>query len=75
MNEMTWVYKKTEPMLWTVGFFDPQGKWWTDGDYDNQQDAARRTHFLNGGSVKHPLECRCEQCMDEAFGPLAERAE
>ncbi len=28
-----WVYMRTEPSLWTVGFYAPDGKWHTDSDY------------------------------------------
>jgi len=39
-----WVYKRTEPGLWTVGFYDPQGKWNTDNDYGDPESAATRVH-------------------------------
>jgi len=44
-----WVYVKSEPSLWTVGFYSPDGKWHSDGDYNNKEDAAERVHYLNGG--------------------------
>jgi len=44
-----WVYIKSEPGLWTVGFYDPKGNWHGDSDHDNREDAANRVHFLNGG--------------------------
>jgi hypothetical protein len=52
-----WVYQHTEShsqkrrllsSLWTVGYYDPQGKWITEGDYDSQRDAAERVAWLNG---------------------------
>jgi len=46
---MTWVYIKTEPYLWTVGFYDPSGNFQTDSDHDSKEDAAKRCNFLNGG--------------------------
>ena len=46
---MSWVYIRSEPHLWTVGFYDPDGKWHTDSDHDNRDDAAARVAWLNGG--------------------------
>lgn len=48
--EIRWVYLKTEPRLWTVGFYDPSGKWIPDSDHHNRGDAADRVHYLNGGN-------------------------
>lgn len=47
---MSYVYKKTEPGLWTVGCDDPQGKWHPDSDWNTTQEAADRCHYLNGGN-------------------------
>ena len=44
-----YVYIKTEPGLWTVGFYDPEGKWQGDSDHDSPEKAAERVHYLNGG--------------------------
>lgn len=46
---MNWVYIKSEPGLWTVGFYCPEGKWNTDSDWPSQNEAAKRVHYLNGG--------------------------
>jgi hypothetical protein len=46
---MTWVYMRTEPQLWTVGFYTPDGVWKTDSDHDVRDEAAKRVHYLNGG--------------------------
>jgi hypothetical protein len=40
--------------LCTVGFYDPQGKWNPESDYQNTKDAAKRVHFLNGGDNRIP---------------------
>ena len=45
----TWVYQKTEAYLWTVGYYAPDGRWYTDSDHSSQEEAARRVHYLNGG--------------------------
>lgn len=44
-----YVYVQSEPSLWTVGFYAPDGTWHTDRDYDTQAEAAQRVHYLNGG--------------------------
>jgi hypothetical protein len=49
-----WVYLQTEPGVFTVGFFDPTGKWCPDQDYDVRNDAARRVNYLNGGPDMAP---------------------
>lgn len=44
-----WVYIRSEPNLYTVGFYDPDGKWHPDSDYNSREEAAKRCHYLNGG--------------------------
>ena len=44
-----YVYIKSEPNLWTVGFYDPQGKWVPESDHSSSEAAAARVSFLNGG--------------------------
>lgn len=44
-----WVYIRSEPGLWTVGFFDPKGTWHPDSDHSSAEAAARRVRSLNGG--------------------------
>lgn len=46
---MSWVYIKTEPKLWTVGFYRPDGEFIPESDHEDSEDAARRTSWLNGG--------------------------
>lgn len=50
-----YVYIQTERHefggLWTVGFYDPDGKWQPESDHDNQEAAAKRVAFLNGNDV------------------------
>lgn len=45
-----YVYIRSEPSLWTVGHYDPSGKWVPESDHSSAEDAARRVHFLNGGA-------------------------
>lgn len=51
---MTWVYKQTDanPDLWTVGFYDPDGKFEPESDYSDSEEAAKRVHYLNGGEME-----------------------
>jgi hypothetical protein len=46
-----YVYIQSEPGLWTVGFYDPSGRWHSDSDHDEREKAARRVAFLNGANV------------------------
>ena len=45
-----YVYIQTEPDLFTVGFYDPNGQWQPESDYNSRQEAADRAVWLNGGS-------------------------
>jgi hypothetical protein len=47
---MSYVYRSFEPGLWTVGFYDPSGKWHPESDHDSISEAAARVHYLNGGA-------------------------
>ena len=44
-----YVYIKTEPRLWTVGHYDPNGDYVPESDHDTKEQAAQRVHWLNGG--------------------------
>ena len=44
-----YVYIQSERTLWTVGFYDPNGKWHSDSDHSDREEAAKRVHYLNGG--------------------------
>ena len=44
-----YVYIKSEPHLYTVGFYRPDGKWEPESDHEDREKAAERVHFLNGG--------------------------
>jgi hypothetical protein len=44
-----WVYIKSEPRLWTVGFYSPDGSWNPESDWSTSKEAAARVHYLNGG--------------------------
>ena len=39
---------KSEPGLYTVGFYKPDGTWEPESDHRNSADAAARVAWLNG---------------------------
>ena len=45
-----YVYIKSEPQLWTVGFYKPDGTFEPESDHASQDAAAARVHWLNGGN-------------------------
>jgi len=45
-----YVYIQSEPSLWTVGFYDPQGNWHPESDWESPEKAAARVHYLNGSN-------------------------
>ena len=47
---MSWVYleSRLEPGLFTVGFYDPSGKWVPESDHASREEAAARVSYLNG---------------------------
>lgn len=45
-----YVYIRSEPGLWTVGFYKPDGTFNSESDWDNTEDAAKRVHYMNGGN-------------------------
>ena len=49
-----WVYVRSEPRLWTVGFYAPDGTWHTDSDHATAEGAAARAAWLNGSGKREP---------------------
>ena len=49
-NTTQYVYIKSEPGLYTVGFYDPSDEWQPESDHTSKDDAATRVHYLNGGN-------------------------
>ena len=43
-----WNDGKGTHCLWTVGFYDPTGKWIAESDQSTSEDAAKRVAWLNG---------------------------
>jgi hypothetical protein len=46
---MTWIFKRTEAELWTVGHYTPDGTFEAESDHGDREAAAARVHWLNGG--------------------------
>jgi hypothetical protein len=46
-----YVYIQSEPGLWTVGFYDPQGEWQAESDWGAAEEAASRASWLNGAAA------------------------
>jgi hypothetical protein len=44
-----YVYKKSLMDLWSVGFYDPDGDYMIESEYNKEGEAADRVHYLNGG--------------------------
>ena len=44
-----YIYINSEPGLWTVGYYNPAGKFIPESDHPSSQEAADRVHYLNGG--------------------------
>jgi len=51
-----YVYIQSESQLWTTGFYDPNGKWHGDKDFDHPDKAADRVAYLNGSGREGPSE-------------------
>lgn len=43
-----YVYVRSEPGLWTVGFYAPDGRWNSEADFGDPEKAAERVAWLNG---------------------------
>jgi hypothetical protein len=43
--------------IWTVGFFDPAGRWQPERDCSTRDAAAARVAWLNGGGGPEPQDC------------------
>jgi len=46
-----YVYIRSEPGLWTVGSYAPDGEWHPDSDHTDREKAAERVAWLNGSKI------------------------
>jgi hypothetical protein len=49
---VSYVYIRSEPRVYTVGFYDPEGGWMSESDHDSTDKAAARVAYLNGQVVQ-----------------------
>ena len=66
---MSWVYRRTEKsgtgvFSYDTGYYEPNGTWNVDRDYDRQEDAALRVSFLNGGTFDHAVTMYLRRIAD-----------
>ena len=66
------VYKHTGAG-WTVGFYNPQGDFEEETNYLEQEDAAKRVHYLNGGNLEQPKR-RVALSKPDGFGTFIQYA-
>lgn len=78
---MSYVYIQSEPTLWTVGHYDPAGKWHPVSDHDSPGEAGERVCILNGGTsvvdadtIRHAKAWRdlCRRVGKDEDTPVAE---
>ncbi len=54
-----YIYIKSEPGLFTVGFYSPSGEWFAESDHADEAEAVKQVHYLNGGTpepvIRAPL--------------------
>jgi len=50
------VYLQSDDNQWTVGHYNPEGGWVSEGNYDHPEKAAKRVSYLNGGRKKSFFE-------------------
>jgi hypothetical protein len=58
-----YVYRDSDSEVFTVGFYDPNGKWLPESDHLLEDVAADRVAWLNGVPTEH----RLQQLIDERF--------
>lgn len=51
---MGYMYKQTEPQLWTVGFIDGDNVFTPESDHGSATEAAARLRYLNGATIHEP---------------------
>ncbi len=49
LKSETTSFREATAYLFTVGFYDPDGKWIAESDHDMLDEAAARVNYLNGG--------------------------
>jgi len=53
-----YVYIRSEPGLWTVGFYSPDGEWHPESDHESIEEAAARVAWLNGQMINSEKDAK-----------------
>ena len=64
-----YVYIRSEPGLYTVGFYDPRGIWHADSDHQDSEKAAQRVAWLNGGGALKEVLSEALNSGDGSYRP------
>jgi excisionase family DNA binding protein len=67
----SYVYLRSDARLWTVGFYRPDGVWEPESDWDDSEEAAARTAYLNGAvpnAEERPPAFRTVASLAEELG-------
>ena len=74
-----YVYKPSEPGLFTVGYYDPSGMWMPESDHPTKEIAAERVSYLNGNCMAQHGQPVCypinEHLMRQIYLALYNRQE
>lgn len=65
-----YVYIKSEPQLWTVGFYAPDGEWVSESDYECRDDAAERVRGMERAKIimsKGAIQWHVHETLNQGF--------
>ena len=71
MNDSRYVYESFESGLWTVGYYDQDGKWRPESDHKSPDEAGRQVNYLNGGT--DPAAPQLRELLGEILADLKAR--
>lgn len=63
-----YVYIRSEPGLYTVGFYKPSGKWQPESDHSDREEAAKRVAWLNGSQHVCDLPESIKEALNSGDG-------
>jgi len=64
-----YVYRQTEPGLWTVGFYRPDGEWEPESDHSTAESAAHKVAWLNGSAAVDEVLSEALNSGDGVYRP------
>ena len=62
-----YVYLNSEPGLYTVGFYKPNGQWQAESDHSSREEAATRVNYLNGAQDDTKILAAIDQAYSAGF--------